>query len=352
MEPNQPQSINDQPQPTETIHQPLPSPIPDPSPRHTMMAPAAPHTHTGAIILQWLTYALWGWTVLAMSFLTATVIDSFIGDSNVSSGAPYAIAAILVLLPMSVVCDVYYSKQEPEKKIGPASLVMIVHAVLFALIAVGSLIAAVFSLVNMFTSSSESTATKVTLYTSIIVTLLYAAVLLRTLRPPKFTWMRRYFIIFMVMVVGIISVLGVLGPVKNARLTRTDRLIEGNLTIVSESVNSYANKNHQLPGDLNSLDLSGDAKKLVKDNLVTYQPNVIQPAIINDTSNGSSDLSVPNLNYTYYYQMCVNFKKANKQPWGSSDYLDKDGFSNSYLSTYSHGSGKTCYKIKTTSYNL
>lgn len=349
MEQNEPQNT----QYTDVAQPVSQTPLPPNSqvhPNQNLADPSAPHPHTGTVILQWLTYAFWGWTVLAMSFLTATVFESYIGDSNIDAGAPYAIAAVLVLLPMSVICDIFYSKQEPVKKAGGASLVMIIHAVLFALIAVGSLITGVFSVVNMLTSSSDSAGTKVTLYTSAVVTLLYVAVLLRTLRPIKFAWVRRYFIIFMVLVVGIITVFGIIGPVNNARITKNDRLIEGSLGSLSDSVNTYADKNHQLPNNLGVLDLMGDAKKLVTDNLVTYQPNTIQPSIVADNYS-PSDLVIPKTNSTYYYQMCVDFKKANGQSDGSSaNSVDQDGYV-SYLYVYAHGAGKTCYKVKTTSYN-
>ena len=62
----------------------------------------------GIIILQWLTYAFWGWFVLATSLLAVTVLSHFIAHTNDSNFTPYAIAAVLVLLPLSFVCNFFY----------------------------------------------------------------------------------------------------------------------------------------------------------------------------------------------------------------------------------------------------
>jgi hypothetical protein len=326
-----------------------------------------PHqpTNTGAIVMQWLTYAFWGWTVLAMSFLTATVLSSFIGDSDTNFFTPYAIAAILVLLPISIVCDHFYSKEEPAKKTGAASIVLVIHAVLFALFGIGSLIAAVISIVTMITSSSESNASVIALLSSIIIFVLYSALFLRTINPPKFPMIRRLFMIFMIAVVGIIATLGLLGPVAKARQTRTDKLIEQNLSYVSNAVNTYATNNKKLPDNLNNVNLSGDAKKLVSDNLVTYKPNTksstIEPSSnslyqnnFTSPTNTTTGASLTSGRTTFYYQLCVIYKKSSNDKYGSSNYSsslnDTDGYS-TYLSAYSHGEGETCYKLQTTPYN-
>src|SRR6185437_13895018 len=117
----------------------------------------------------------------------------------------------------------------------------------FALFGIGSLIAAVISVITMFTSSSSSHASEVALLSAVIIFVLYGVTFIRTLFPVKFPWIRRVFIIFMVAVVGLIATLGVVGPVAKARETRTDKLIEQNLPALSTSVNNYATKNKHLP---------------------------------------------------------------------------------------------------------
>ncbi|HUD05387.1 MAG TPA: hypothetical protein VMR18_00485 [Candidatus Saccharimonadales bacterium] len=305
---------------------------------------APPNTSSpGLIVLQWLTYAFWGWTVLAMSVLTATVLANFIAGANDGNFMPYTIAATLVLLPISVVCDFFYSKQEPEKKTGAASIVMVIHAVIFALFGIGALITIVVCLVQLFTSSSTSNYTHVALCSAMIITLLYAAVFLRTLNiSSKLKWFHRFFIGAMIVVVGIFSVLGIVGPAANARLTRNDSLIDSNLSTIQSSIDNYASTNNNLPTSLNSIGLSGDAQKLVTDNLVQYTPN-IKPS----TTLSSNDTTQPTT--TYYYELCVNYKKSSSSDGGSpySSSTAENNYSNS-VNTYDHPAGNYCYKVSST----
>lgn len=300
---------------------------------------------TGLIVLQWLTYAFWGWTILSMSILTGIVLANFIAGASDGSVVPYAIAAVLVLLPISAVCDFFYSKHEPVKKSGAASIIMVIHAVIFALFGIGAVIAIVFCVIQLITSSTQHTDTEVALYSSLIIALLYAAVFLRTLLGVNPHWLRRAFLIFMVISVGTISVLGIIGPVDNAHLTKNDRLIDDNLETIQESVSEYVTTNNKLPSNLNQISLSGDAQTLVNDNLVNYVPNSISPSTSTNSGNYSS-----NTGTTYYYELCVNYKKSsgtsNNNLSGNSD---SNGYS-AYISTAYHPAGYYCYKASAITY--
>lgn len=309
--------------------------------------PQHPPTNAGLIVLQWLTYAFWGWTVLALSVLTATVVANFIADADTGDFTPYGIAAVLVLLPIAAVCDYFYSKQEPVKKVGAASIVMVIHAVLFALFAIGSLITAVISLVSMFTSSGGIDAAQTTLVSALIIFVFYLATFLRTLNPVNFPAIKRFFITFMIVCVGLIALLGLIGPTARARATRNDRLIESNLSSVTSEIGHYARDNQKLPSDLNQLDLDTDAQQLVDKNLVTYQPNTKQPKVI--TSNYSSSTS-KSKDTTFYYQLCATYKEASKNKYGSYGNYGDDGY-DTYVSTYNHKAGQNCYKLEVTDYN-
>lgn len=305
----------------------------------------------GLIVLQWLTYAFWGWTILAMSALTISVLANFITGAETGGFTPYGIAAVLVLLPISIVCDVFYSKQEPQKKAGAASIVMVIHAVIFALFGIGAVIAIVFSLVSMLTSSSDSSGTSVSLFSAMIITVLYAAVFLRTINPQRLPMVRRFFIIFMTAVVGIIAILGIVGPVAHERATRNDRLISGNLSTLKSQIDDYARDKDRLPDSLRDLDLNGDTKVLVDKNLVKYTPNT-QSSSTTSPSNTRNSIAKST---TYYYQLCVTYTKATKKDRYGSSYSsnkeDSSGYS-TYLNTYnSHPAGEECYKLKTNSYD-
>ena len=67
-----------------------------------------PKPMAGNIILQWLTYAFWGWALLGINWLIFIVVFSLLAHQDQTEVIPYAIAAVLVLLPISVVCDFFY----------------------------------------------------------------------------------------------------------------------------------------------------------------------------------------------------------------------------------------------------
>ena len=291
----------------------------------------------GQIVLQWLTYAFWGWTVLAMSFLVVTVLEFFVNKANVADAPLYGMAAILVLLPISVICDIFYSKKEPTKKSGASAVVMIIHAVIFALFAIGSLITVVFSLVTLMVSSTGTENTLVFLYSAIIITLLYGLVLARTILPKMLVKFRIYFVIIMVVIVGIICGFGFFGPIADAQLARNDKLIESALPSIGDSISTYATDNVRLPDTLSSLTLKGDAKKLISDNLVTYKKDK------GPSYSGSSS--------SFYYQLCVTYKKANESQYSSSSYKSSTNDYSTNVSTYYHAAGEVCYKVEVVNYS-
>jgi hypothetical protein len=315
-----------------------------------------PENSPGLIVLQWLTYAFWGWTVLSLSALISMVISSAIQKSDTSDFAPYAIAAVFVLLPISFICDVFYSKKEPTKKIGAQVIVMVLHAVLFALIGIGALILAVFSMVEMFTNGSDSSGTQVSLYTSLIIAVVYGSLFLRTLSPPNLPWVRKYFKYSMVLLAGVSIVLAIIGPAANARLRRNDKLIENNISSVEQSIEGYASSNQKLPDSLGILSLDSDAKKLVDENLIQYTPNTKSPTSAQRTSGVQINTYSPKFSNTnayppvntYYYTLCANYKRATSNNYGS--YINNQSDYMTYISSTNHPAGKVCYQLKTTDY--
>lgn len=285
-----------------------------------------------------------------MSILTITVLANFITGTETGGFTPYGIAAVLVLLPISIVCDVFYSKQEPQKKVGAASIVMVIHAVIFALFGIGSVIAIVFSLVSIFTSGADSSAMQVSLYSAMIIAVLYAAVFLRTINPPRLGLFKKFFIIFMSVVVGIIAILGIVGPVANEHATRNDRLITSNISRLKSEIDEYAREKKKLPAELGDLSLDGDVKSLVDKGLVRYTANTKPASGASPTTSARRSTTTST---TYYYQLCVTYTKASKDRYrSSSSYAnDSDGYT-TYISSYgAHDAGEECYKIKTNNYN-
>lgn len=302
----------------------------------------------GVIVLQWLTYAFWGWTLLAVNTLIFMVIFSLLKHVDLSSIIPYAIASVLVLLPISLVCDLLYGKREPAKKTGPAVLVMVVHAVIFALFAIGSLIAGVFNIVQMMVSTVSDPESMTALIISFtLCTLLYGFTFLRTLNPlPALRLPKVYPIAMSVIIIGFI-IAAFVGPIATSAQTRDDRDITANLYNVSSAIDGYTTTNNKLPESLNDVTLEGATSAIVQKGLVTY--------IKEDTSSVSKSVqssSYDGVNYTYYrYQLCVNYKEKDASqniytPYGTQ------ASPNSYSSspdTNGHPAGKVCYKLEITS---
>ncbi len=312
------------------------------------------------VVLQWLSYALWGGTIIAISTLAAAVLTFYITGSNIGDVALYSLAAVLVLIPISLICDVLYLKNEPSLRTRSSSIVMTIHAVLFALLGIGSLITIAFSLVSIVVGSAGHDGIIVTLYTSLIVALLFILLFLRTVLPKKYSKMKYVFMVIMVISVVLVCVFGIFGPIADAQVTRNDKLIESNLPTVSEAVTTYSNNNGHLPASLDNLKLTGDAKKLVTDKLVTYKKD-----------------SAPSSSYyysskDYYYQLCVTYKKAGTSQYststpiynsdsaasssstsGASSSLIETGSNYSYYPyTTNHPAGNKCYKLMTSSTGL
>ncbi len=292
------------------------------------------------VVLQWLSYALWGGTVIAMSVLVASVLSFYIIGNSIGDTVLYGLAAVVVLLPLSLICDVLYLKHEPESRTRSSSVVMTVHAVLFALLGIGSLITVAFSVVSLMVSSSGHEAIMVTLYSSLIITALFIMLFFRTILPKKYAKIRYLFMTIMIIAVALICVYGVIGPIADAQLTRNDKLIETNLPTVSEAVSTYASDKNQLPTTLDNLTLTGDAKKLVTDKLVTYKKDS-----------------------GFNYQLCVTYKKASTDQYATPTPVSSSNSSSSlssaspmvstsgdysyYVTTIPHPAGDKCYKLMT-----
>lgn len=302
------------------------------------------------IVLQWLSYAFWGGTVIAISVLVASVLAFNISKTSIGDSVLYGLAAVLVLLPISLICDFMYLRHEPDYRTRSSSVVMTVHAVLFALFGIGSLITVAFSIVSLMVSSSGHDNVMVTLYSSLIITFLFVMLFLRTVLPKKYAKMRLLFMTIMIISVGLVCAFGIFGPIADAQLTRNDKLIESNLSTVSDAVNTYASNNNRLPDNLSSLTLSGDAKKLVTDKLVTYKKDVPPSS------------SYPAVSTDFYYQLCVNYKKASTEPYTTTTTTTNYSSSSSspsatlypggneynyYFSATPHPAGDKCYKLVT-----
>lgn len=279
------------------------------------------------IVWQWLTYGLWQGVLLILSFFLSSVFAYYFVHGNTSLGqefSVYSLAAIICVTPLAFLVDRAYSKQEPAEKYGFASVVLVLNAVFVAVVLVGSLVALVVSVFWMILNAEMSSATTVSILTSLVVTALGLLLFTRIVGAPH--RLKRILKLFPLIVVGVValtSILSIAGPVRSFVSTRADRLIEDNITTLNSAIQTYATDHSRLPKSLDELSLTessqSGAKKLVSRKVVTYKPD--------DTSTDS---------YSLTYKLCVTFKKSKGTQEGGS-------FNSLYAVTYSHGSGEQCY---------
>lgn len=291
----------------------------------------------GLILLQWLTYAFWGWTLLSLVWLLFIVIASLTTSQDVTGMVPYAIAAALVLLPISVICDLFYGRREPAHKTGAAMVVMVIHAVIFALFGIGMLISGVLTIVQMAIggSSGENDFQTVWLWTSLISAVLYGVTFLRVLNPMPQLQLGRIFPFVMTAIVGLSIILGFVGPVSKASLTRDDREIVSSINGIKESVDRYVETNKSLPTSFDGVNLTPTQKSLVDRGLVTFKSDGEKPLTDSD-------------GVEYRYQLCANYKEK------SGSGVDDENLRNeyeSYLYVTDHAAGNVCYKLTTSLFN-
>lgn len=316
------------------------------------VAPPKPAS-AGLVILQWLTYAFWGWALLALIWLTYIVLTTFIEHQDMEETVPYAIAASLVLLPIAFICDFFYGRRETQKKTGAAMIVMVIHAVIFALCGIGILIATVFLAVNlMMQSDDDTTAQLVWIATLAISVVTYALTFLRTLNPFQRLPIGKIYPFIMLTIIGVFIVLGFVGPVAQARLAKDDKAVVTALGSIHHKVSAATEDNKQLPAKLDQLELTEKERDLVKRRLIVYKPGTVE--VKKDSSylrNSSAVEGVSNLENTqeriYKYQLCATYKTAKgSRSVGVEPYRSPtNGGYESYLSVYFHPAGEVCYKL-------
>jgi len=312
--------------------------MPDTNPKPKTPSDLKPQSSTGGVlVLQWLTYAFWGWLIVGLIWVLSVILVNAIIGESVSEIVPYAMAASIVLLPIAFVTDLFYRKHEPLRKSGAAMVIMIIHAVIFALLGIGALITSVFTGLNaLINTDSPSDVTTVVVIVAASATLLYAAAFLRTLNPFKKKTVSRIYAFSMLGLTLLLLVLVIVGPVVATLATREDRKKEAALSDITYSIQSYASQQNKLPSELSVLTFNSEStNETVKAGHVEYTAVGINP------TDEKSDA------YTSYrYQLCVVYDKEAKNPdytyyqWDSSEY--KANFS-----ATPHDAGRVCYKLRT-----
>jgi type II secretory pathway pseudopilin PulG len=257
----------------------------------------------------------------------------------------YTLAALVVLLPLSFVTDRYfYSKREPQQKHGFAAVVMVLNAVSVFLVTLGATITIVVTMFNMLLDPGGTKTKVITLSSSVVVALLGVMLFVRIINPAKLQRFVRSFAVIVVAIAGVSVLLGIVGPFRQTFLARQDQLIEDNLSSLNSAIQNYASHNHKLPDSLDQVTSSNDdVQELIRSNLVSYRQTTGST-----TDTGSTSRALSYITKKASYELCVTYRRAKNKD--DLAYRSTTEAESSYISSYSHGSGRQCYQQTTSIY--
>ena len=300
------------------------------------------------VVLQWLTYAFWGWSIVAFGFLLSLGAQFLIGESTKSIAPeviPSAIAGTVVLFAIASICDIFYSRREEERKTGFSLVLTVLHSVLAGLVGVGVLIAIMLSVIRLITSLNPSVSSEqIFIITGIGVLVLLALLMVRISWPFARSNLRLLFrIVFLSIGVSVIA-LAIFGPgAQNLRM-KDDAAVRQTVSAIPAQVDRYVTKEKVLPASLDDIadnsSFTGNEstlKSLAERQLITYMPNIKQPVVSTSTS-----LTNKRSTTTFYYELCATYKYANKQSSKAYSSYNTSGLANV------NGAGKTCKTLTAT----
>ena len=321
----------------------------------------------GTLVLQWLSYAFWGWFGTSLAVLAGITFGYFIAGSDATfwgDSLAYPLAAVIVMLVIALVTDFFYARHEPVAKKGAASVIMLIHVVLYMLTVVGALIGIVFSIIRMIITAGPTDTmdgSKVFMLTAFVTALVFGGISLRALFAGKKVGVRKTFWLAMsILALGFV-VASIAGPAMKANSTKNDRLIESALPSLASDIQQYTRTNDKLPATLSDVkssygEMADDQVQLIIErNLVTYKPNsrpVKTDSVIPETSGASikkQSTAVPantsTGTKTFYYQLCVTYKESKSSKYNSYSSSYADYYTNTTIDTYQHAKGNVCYDV-------
>jgi type II secretory pathway pseudopilin PulG len=263
-------------------------------------------------VLQWLSYSFWGWTVILVGWLVWLVAASNIYGSVIDAPAliPGIIAAVVILFTIAFVTDSIYSKREIEQKTGAAMVLMVIHAVVFGLLAVGALVAIAINSVTLLVESGSSEMLGATTIAFAVAFVLYLLILARIAKPFLLQKLRTIFRLSLLAVVLVIIVLAIVGPVMDTVRTKDDRAVQQATSTLTYSIQRYTTEENKLPVTLEALTESSaysddDPQALLelsRKGLVKYTPNTKTSSEESSSSYRSYETTT-----TFYYELCQTY---------------------------------------------
>lgn len=338
----------------------------------------------GSLVLQWLTYAFWGWFCIALCWIAGTAFTYFVTHSTSPDWGnmlAYPLAATSILLIIALVTDMLYSRHEPVHKTGGANVIMLLHVVPFVLFAIGGLVTVVFCFITMMLNSDPVSTVDgplITLYTALVGVVIYAMLAARIFFGGKKPLIRKFAWVGFGMWAIAFVIAAFAGPASVAMRTKQDRLIEQALPTLSSDIREYVQKNNKLPAALtdvthNESSSASAVQQLMDQHLVTYKANTLPPK---DSSNSnyltssatdsekmgvSVSSGVTSNSWepgkTYYYQLCTSYKAEKKSSYSYTSVSEvktttngsagsrADYLTDSIYRIDSHAAGPVCYNL-------
>lgn len=324
-------------------------------PSHAALTHDEKPAYSGPItaILQWLSYAFWGWVAVALAALVSLIANYVLnGYQGGFEPIAYIVAGALVLTPIALVCDILFSKREEDHKRGIAMVIMVIHAVLYALLAVAALATTVFSLISILLSEGSATDSTTLAITAGTLVVFYGLLFIRIIKPAVKTKLRLTIrLVLLAIVLGAIT-WAIVGPVAQTYLRKDDRRTASAAQIATIIIDNSVAQGNKLPENLeetvsvNTIGFTNadieQVKGALKDGLVTYTPNTKSP--VTETDSFASDVTLT----TYFYEICVTYKyddDTREGTPGTKMPVDSDGYLHG-LSGTSGKAGKHCYDLK------
>lgn len=289
------------------------------------------------VVLQWLCYVFWFWTLLIISIILSSVLSYFLIDRFDPTWLTYVSSSLLILLPAAYVTDHYYSKVEPSKKHGFAAVVMVVNAVIACVAVVASLITLMVTLVGLAIDTGSTDSKLVIIISSLIVASMSLLFFLRIIKVDRLRGMNRNFTRIISGIVALTLTLVIVGPLINAAQRKNDRFIEENYYSVRRQISNYVTENNRLPNSFDDVGFTDNAKKVVETGRLTYEKgekvSSEESSIYTSTARTRSE---------FFYTICVVWDYEKESP--AIYYSDADDF-RGY-----HDSGTECYEETTYTY--
>lgn len=296
-------------------------------------------------IFQWLTYVFWGLTALLVTVLvgaSAELVANGYAGSMQLGWVIFVIAAVFVLLPLSLTFDYFFSRHERDHKIGIGMVLMVIHAVLAALFAVTGLALAVYSAASMVVFADEASDMVTLLASAVAAMVIFGLIFIRIMRPATRSRLRLIVRTALFLLISGALVWAIVGPATQVVTRQQDDRMVLALQSTSTIISGYAYAESELPNKLeDALQYSyfGDTgldslEKNLASGRITYTPNIL-PASSEDGLT------------TLYYEVCATFDYADETR-GQYSYgvsADERGFSESFIDI-STEAGTTCYKLK------